>query len=127
MPSLLHLVDDPVPMSGGLDGDLAVRWQRLKKSAKSISVMFHPSGFGQLAVSVDGYKDRVPLMNIAPNDVSHECLLLMQRSMQPAKLAALSYDHPWEGCCRATAGCYMATLLWVHGFRFRFVPAVAEL
>jgi hypothetical protein len=59
--------------------------------------MFHPSGFGELAVSVDGYENRVPFVNIASDDVSHECLLLMQRSMQPAKLAALSYDHPSKG------------------------------
>ena len=72
----LHLVNDPLPMAGGFDGDLAVRWERLEKGVEGGAIRFDADRLGPFAACVDGYEDGIPFVNIASDNVSHGKLLL---------------------------------------------------
>jgi hypothetical protein len=59
---LLHQVDDPVPVAGGLDGDLGSDGQRVEVALVGRYVVLDPYWLGRLATFVDRDEDRVVLV-----------------------------------------------------------------
>jgi hypothetical protein len=53
----VRLVDDPAPVAGAFDGDVAVRWKRLEKGTEGRAIMFDADQLGTLAACVDCYKN----------------------------------------------------------------------
>ncbi len=71
MAGLLHLVDHPIPVAGGFEGDLAFRWQAAEKVDVFLPVMLDPNGGQGLALAVDGHEARELPVRVASNFCWH--------------------------------------------------------
>jgi hypothetical protein len=52
-----HRIDEPIPVPGGLDGDLAARWEFVQEMSVFLPKMLDTNGPGCVPSLVDCYKD----------------------------------------------------------------------
>jgi hypothetical protein len=98
---LLHLVDHPVPVAGGFEGDLAGWRQRAEKVDVLLPVVLDPDGGRRLALAVDGHEDRELLVRVASDFCWHGALLCGN--------GCAFIGSPQNGSCAATSGCCTET------------------
>ena len=66
----LHLVDDPIPVTGGLEGDVRVFGKLREKTAVAIQIVRNANGLGLLSIFVHGDEHGVVLEHHSQRTVS---------------------------------------------------------
>ncbi len=75
MAGLLHLVDHPVPVSGGFERDLAPGGQSVEEVDVLLPMVLDSDGGRGLALAVDGHEDRELFVCVASDVHWHGVLL----------------------------------------------------
>lgn len=88
----LHFIDHPVPVSGGLNGDLGFFRERVQILTERLSIVLHADWRAASAVLEQLDEDGISFMGVTAQNRFH----VGHRIAAPF-VAALSYDHPGAG------------------------------
>ena len=94
---LLHQVDDPVPVAGGLDGDFSPTGQRVEIALIGCDVVLDPYGLRGFAPFVDRDEDRVVLVGVTSEKRLHESSSLMENLTHLAEATSAFMQSPPKG------------------------------
>jgi hypothetical protein len=84
MAGLLHQIDDPVPVAGGLDGDLGFAGQGVEIAAIAGHVVLDAHRLRSASALINRDKDREMLMRITSQELLHDRSSLMENVAQLA-------------------------------------------
>src|SRR3974377_1326549 len=106
MAGTLHFIDEPVPVPGGLDGDLAPFGELAEKVGGVLPNMFDPNRGCPVSWLINRHKNRVSLVRVASDELLHlgTSVCATQSYRRHEALSSAFIRSPRNGRCRAPEG-----------------------